>query len=101
VKDNVVVYISDGVAWKLREKHGVTETEVFQCFGNNTAKYAEDTREEHHTHPPTLWFIADTNAGRRLKVVFRRYSKAEYVLKTAFPPSEEQEALWQRYVQRG
>ena len=101
MKDKFIIYISDVVTGKLREKHGVTEPEVHQCFENNTAKYAQDTREEHRTDPPTLWFIAETDAKRRLKVVFLRYSKTEYILKTAFPPNEDEERLWQGYTQRG
>lgn len=101
MKDNVIVYVSEGVARKLREKHGVTEAEVHQCFSTNAGKYAEDTREAHKTNPPTLWFIGETDAKRRLKVVFLRYSSTEYVIKSAFPTIEKEEILWQRYMQRG
>ncbi len=101
MKDDFVIYISDWVARKLLEKHDVTEPEVYQCFYNNTAKYVQDTRKEHRTNPPTLWFIAETDAKRRLKVVFLPYSKTEYVLKTTFPPNKDEERLWKRHKQQG
>lgn len=48
----------------------VHEREIFQCFANRTGKFLYETREEHKTDPATRWFIAETNAGRKLKVVF-------------------------------
>lgn len=45
--------ISDGVAEKLKEKHGVSEREVEQCFENKMFSSLTDTREEHKTDPVT------------------------------------------------
>ena len=91
------IYISAAVALKLSEKHRVSELEVRQCFYNREGKFAYDTREEHRTNPPTLWFIASTDADRRLKVVFQCYSKTEYVIKSTFEPNAEEEKLYQMY----
>lgn len=95
----VDICISTAVALMLSQKHGVTELEVRQCFYNREGKFAYDTREEHKTHPPTLWFIAETDAGRRLKVVFQRYNNTEYVIKSAYEPNAEEERLYQMYKQ--
>jgi len=62
--------ISSKVAEKLAKKHGVTEAEIIECFANRTAGFLLDTRAEHKTEPDTRWFVAQTNRGRCLKVVF-------------------------------
>lgn len=62
--------ISAKVAGKLAKKHNVTEDEIVECFANRTAGFLLDEREYHKTEPPTRWFVAETNRGRLLKVVF-------------------------------
>ena len=60
--------ISDAIAVKLRDKHGVERREVENCFANREGRLLLDTRARHRTHPPTLWFIAKTNGGRLLRL---------------------------------
>ena len=48
----------------------VTMEEIIQCFANRTKLYLTDTREDHQSDPPTLWFIAQTDFGRKLKIAF-------------------------------
>lgn len=86
---------------KLKEKHNVSEAEVMQCFRNKVGKFALDTRAEHQTDKPTVWFIAETDDKRRLKIVVVRYSKEEYILKSAFEPNEDEERLYAKYLARG
>jgi uncharacterized DUF497 family protein len=62
--------ISDAVLEKLTIKHGVSRREVEQCFDNKCGLLLEDDREYHKSDPPTLWFVAPTNAQRELKVIF-------------------------------
>lgn len=62
--------ISTAVRVKLDLKHNVTEAEVQQCFFNKEGNCLSDDREEHRTDPETLWFIAETNHCRIIKVVF-------------------------------
>jgi hypothetical protein len=95
------IFISEATAHKLKKRHGVNEPEVVQCFQNLEGKFAYDTREHHQSNPPTLWFIAETKTGRRLKVVFIRYSKTEYVVKSAYEPNSEEEALYRNYAEQG
>ncbi|SEL13247.1 hypothetical protein SAMN05216359_105315 [Roseateles sp. YR242] len=62
--------ISASVLTKLRDKHHVERREVEQAFENKCGSYLIDGREDHQTDPATLWFVAPTNKGRQLKVIF-------------------------------
>ena len=63
--------ISPKVAAKLAAKiPPVTQEEILQCFANRSGLYLRDTREVHQSDPPTLWFVAQTDFGRKLKVAF-------------------------------
>lgn len=95
------IHVSEAVIRKLKEKHKVNPQEVRECFQNLKTKYAYDTRPEHQTNPPTLWFVAQTNAGRKLKVVFVRYSKTEVVLKSAYNANADEIRLYEIYKQKG
>lgn len=64
------ISVSKRVAEKLRYKHDVTLFEVKECFLNCSKGFLEDTRLNNKTNPPTMWFIAETDRGRCLKVVF-------------------------------
>ena len=96
----VNVFIGNKIARKLQDKHQVIASEVIECIHNNAGKYLQDDREQHKTNPPTLWFIAQTDIGRRLKVVFIRYSTNEYVLKTAYAPNLDEEIIYKYYGHR-
>ncbi|MGP5203869.1 hypothetical protein ACTXKB_14020 [Psychrobacter aquimaris] len=87
--NNLKYVFSSRITEKLETKHGVTQQEVKQCFNNSSGVTVEDTREEHATNPPTQWFIAITDSGRELKVVFI-YDEEEEVIyvKTAFKANE-------------
>jgi hypothetical protein len=89
--------ISPATAHKLKYEHHVTEQEVRQCFANRVRETIIDDREAHRSVPPTEWFIADTNAGRRLKVVFVAVLTDEVVvLRTAYPPNKSEERLYEQ-----
>lgn len=66
-----MLIISDAIRTKLIIKHNVSKEEVEQCIANldDSDKLFEDTREEHKTNPPSLWFISQTDFGRKLKIV--------------------------------
>ncbi len=88
--------ISDTVLSKLKASHGVVRNEVEQCFLNRTGKLLVDTRAVNRTNPPTLWFIAYTNRGRALKVVYMQ--KGEVVeLKTAYEPNSVEQRIYARF----
>jgi len=71
----------------LREKHQVERREVEQCFANKCGLSLIDSREDHQSDPPTLWFVAPTNRGRLLKVVFI-FREGKVFLRTAFEADE-------------
>ncbi len=77
---------SPDVIAKLRDRHGLTQKEVTECFANGEAVYFEDMEEEHQTDPPTWWFMAPTNHNKMLKICFIRKDD-DIVIKTAFEPS--------------
>ena len=80
---------------KLQEKHGVTCREVEQCFANREGGLLMDTREVHKTDPPTTWFIAPTNKGRRLKVVLVQ-NGSDIFIKTAYEPNQQEEDIYKK-----
>lgn len=81
------IVLSQRIDDKLDSKHDVTIEEVDQCFENKCGINLIDTREEHKTDPATLWFIAQTNKGRLLKIIYV-YRDGKYFLKSAFEPNE-------------
>ena len=89
--------ISAKVAAKLAAKTPpVTRQEIEECFANRTGHYLVDTREEHASDPPTRWFIAETNFGRKVKVVFIPLEK-EIVIRTAYDPNEDERRIYKKY----
>ena len=88
--------ISDSVLKKLKERHGVTKSEVEHCFRNRVGRLLVDDRALTKTKPPTLWFLACTNKGREQKIVYiQRDSIVE--LKTAYEPNEVEIGIYRRH----
>lgn len=79
-----MIKVSPSVENKLHVKHGVTIQEVFECFANREGRMVLDIREEHRTDPPTRWFVAETNRGRRLKVLAILEDDGHIIIKSAF-----------------
>ena len=88
--------MSAGVLVKLRDKHNLSKREIEQCFENKCGDYLEDPREDHRTDPPTLWFIAPTNRGRLLKVIFM-FIDGNVHIKSAFEPHQEAIDIYEKY----
>lgn len=78
---------SQAILDKLLDKHQVDRREVEQCFANKCGTFLRDDREDHRSDPPTLWFVAPTNRGRLLKVVFI-YRDGKVFLRTAYEADE-------------
>ena len=92
--------ISEAVLDKLTSKHSVTVREIEQCFCNRTGALLEDSREAHKTDPPTQWFIAKTNAGRELKVVFvqrNMLTGTKTDIRTAYQANAEEIRIYSKY----
>ncbi|MGP8684213.1 ADP-ribosyl-(dinitrogen reductase) hydrolase [Pseudomonas aeruginosa] len=90
--------ISDAVERKLQEKHGgVSRREIEQCFENCEGEHLIDLREDHKTDPVTKWFVAETNAGRTLKICFI-FENGKVFLKTAYEPSAEEIRIYTKFA---
>jgi uncharacterized DUF497 family protein len=83
------IIVSTRVDEKLDAKHTVTPEEVEQCFDNKCGVNLIDDRENHRTDPPSLWFIAETNRGRLLKIIYV-YRDGNIYLKSAYEPNEDE-----------
>lgn len=90
--------VSTKVKQKLAEKHSVQIEEVEQCFCNREKGCLIDTREDHKTDPPTQWFIAENDYGKKLKVVFIQEKNGSISLKSAFIPNSQELAIYKRHA---
>ena len=90
--------ITDRIAKKLLTKHGITCEEVEECFYNRIKGLLEDKREQHKTNPATLWFIAETNQERLLKIVFIESKDGSYEIKTAYEPNKDEVRIYEKYA---
>lgn len=90
------VIISPAILAKLAGKHAVSRKEVEECFENRDGRLLADSREDHRTDPPTLWFIAETNRQRLLKLVFVQRGRNVF-LKSAFEPSAEELRIYRKH----
>jgi uncharacterized DUF497 family protein len=88
--------VAAAVLVKLRDKHNVSVREIEHCFENLCGLYLEDSREDHQTDPPTLWFIAPTNRGRLLKIVFM-FIDGNVHIKSAFEPEKEAVDFYEKH----
>jgi isopentenyldiphosphate isomerase len=88
--------VSEAVKNKLQKKHKVTVREVEHCFFNREGRLLIDSRAFNKTIPPTLWFIALTNQGRKLKVAYIQKG-VQVILKTAYEPNEQELEIYERF----
>jgi hypothetical protein len=94
----MALVVSAAVQEKLATKHDVTIAEVEECFANRNGRFLMDTRSRHKSNPPTLWFIAPSDAGRNLKVVFIRKGN-DLHLKSSFEPDDVELQIYARFGQ--
>jgi hypothetical protein len=91
------LHISSAVRAKLVGKTPpVTESEIIQCFANRDRSDLIDTRAQHLTNPLTRWFIAETDFGRKLKVVYMPTSEG-IVIKSAYDPKDELKRIYLKH----
>ena len=95
----MALIISKQIQQKLQQKHGVSRDEIEQCFASRERGFLIDTREEHKTDPPSMWFVAETDYGRKLKIVFMQHvdSKDIYI-KTAYLANAEEKRIYEKYA---
>ena len=92
------INLSDKMRAKLAAEHDVGEPEVHQCITNRTGKVLFDTRAQHQTNPPTVWFVAPTNKGRLLKLVYIRRGD-DFDIRTCYEPNEDELRIYRKYGQ--
>ena len=89
--------ISDKIREKLSKKvPQVTEEEIHQCFANQDRSFVIDPREEHRTNPFTRWFVAETDYGRKLKIMYVPDSKGIHI-KSAYDADQHIIDLFNKY----
>ncbi len=90
--------ISLKVRQKLaRKTPSVSVPEIEQCFANRTGTYLIDTRESHQSDPPTKWFIAETDYGRKLKICFIQ-DGSTIIIKTAYDPNQDELRIYSKFA---
>jgi hypothetical protein len=93
----MALVLSRRVREKLASKTPpVSEDEILQCFANRSGRYLLDHREQNQTDPPTRWFLAETDYGRVLKVVFIQKDQL-VVIKTAYDPNGIERDISRRF----
>ncbi|MBL1259354.1 MAG: hypothetical protein COB33_002340 [Thiotrichaceae bacterium] len=60
--------------------------------------FLEDTREDHKTDPITKWFVAETDRGRKLKVVFMQADNLDIHIKSAYMANEDEKWIYAKYT---
>lgn len=93
----LALILSAAVRAKLKVKHCVEEREVVEAFANRDNGFLIDTREDHQTNPPTEWFIAETDRGRKLKVCFMLRDGDIYI-KTAYEANPTEIGIYNKFA---
>ena len=93
----MALVISPKIKRKLLDRHRVSEIDITECFSNRSGKLLEDRRVSNRTDPPTLWFIAETDYGRQLKIVFVQVDNGDIHIKTAYEPNPEEIRIYNKY----
>lgn len=92
------------ISLKVRAKlaqpdHNVTEEEILQCFANRDGRVCLDPRPEHQTPSPTMWFVAQTDYGRCLKVVYLHDHKNKTIdIKSAYIATDNVIRIYNKYA---
>lgn len=86
--------IDESIQKKIEDRHKVSMTEMCEAFLNRAnVSPLLDSRAANATNPPTVWFIARTNSGRLLKVVYVK-SGSDFIIKTTYPPNQAEIDIW-------
>jgi len=97
----MAIIISKEIEEKIgADSHGnVTVKEVHECFANHCGLYASEQHPEHKNDKgkATPWFVADTNHGRTLKVMFVRRGRDVHV-KSAYPANDNVQRIYNKFA---
>jgi len=90
------IKISEVVLEKITARK-IRVIEVEQCFMNREGGLCVDTRAHHLTDPLTEWFVAETDKGRRLKIIY--VPKQDGIeLKSAYDATDEVTRIYTKYA---
>lgn len=92
----MLLRISPAVLEKV-PRRGIEVTEIKQCFANRDGGLCEDTRVEHLTDPVTRWFVAQTDRGRELKIMYVPLADG-IELKSAYDATPEIIRIYNKYA---
>lgn len=92
-----MLVITHKVKTKLNQRHNVKESEIIEAFANREKGFLTDSREEHRSDPPTEWFVAETDFGRKLKVCFVN-AEGNIHIKTAYTATEQICDIYNRHA---
>ncbi|MBE1276331.1 ADP-ribosyl-(dinitrogen reductase) hydrolase [Enterovibrio baiacu] len=90
--------ISPSVRKKLATRHHVTEEEILECFANREAGFLLDMRENHQSDPPTQWFVAETDRGRKLKVAFINSPDKGIIIRTCYEANPDEIRIYNNFA---
>ena len=92
------IRIEPAIVHKLATVHNVQPPHVAQAFLNRQGtKNLIDTRPEHATVPPTLWFLGKDVNERLLKVVFMYFPAEDVaVIKTCYEPNQTEIEIYEK-----
>lgn len=98
MKVRIIIYSS--ISEKLKNKHGVSASEVEEVFLNREGLLAKEVRPQHQGLEDRFWFISTTDRGRELKVVFFIDPEENApVIITAYEPNDDEVNLYEK-IQR-
>jgi hypothetical protein len=97
----MALIIAKSVEQKIaQDDHGnISLKDVEECVENHNGKFCTDPRPQHASKSgaPTLWFVGETNHGRKLKIMFVREGPDMH-LKTAYPATSKIQSMFARYA---
>jgi mannose-1-phosphate guanylyltransferase len=95
---DLIFIFSPKISAKISDKnHNVTEQEVREAFFNSDGNSLIDPRDQHKTNPATLWFVSETNKGRKLKVCYVFDGDHTIYVKTAYDATENIIRIFEKY----
>lgn len=91
--------ISPSVRQKLQQPdHNVTDDEILEAFANSDGRVCTDTRAWHATNPPTRWFVAETDRGRMLKVMYVPLPTGVVEIKSAYTATPNVQRIFEKFA---
>ena len=97
----MALIVPPSIVAKIATKdHGcITENEVAECFDNHCGRYCLDHRPQHadSNGNPSVWFVASTNHGRCLKIMFVR-DGTDIFLASAYPATPEVQRIFSKFA---